>query len=247
MEVMVAMVIMALIGIMAWQGMDAMIRGREGIDRRANQDASYAQLVRQFERDCQAILRRDELKDLATSGSAAPSDPAVVTGSSNLAPLAVGAKNIWWMRRYRADNQDAWMAVGYGMTPAGFTRWTTRPLLRRNEALALWAGVSRDPDLTSKDFLESLVVPLIVRQTFQVQSSIPNSPAIAANPNPSATGSTSATSTNNTNMLGDNRANTSPAVAPANNTPEPQGVTMQWFIQDLPYPITRSCLMGGAL
>ena len=60
-EVVVALVIMALVGLMAWRGMDAMIRGREIIDRRANQDAGYSQLVRQFERDCQEILRRDEI------------------------------------------------------------------------------------------------------------------------------------------------------------------------------------------
>jgi general secretion pathway protein J len=56
-EVLVAMTIMALVGLMAWRGMDALILGREVIDGRANQDAVYTQLVNQFERDCQFILR----------------------------------------------------------------------------------------------------------------------------------------------------------------------------------------------
>ena len=55
-EVLVALIIMAVVGLMAWRGMDAMIRGRETIDRRSTQDASYVQLVRQFERDCQEML-----------------------------------------------------------------------------------------------------------------------------------------------------------------------------------------------
>ena len=60
-EVLVALIIMAVVGLMAWRGMDAMIRGRETIDRRSTQDASYIQLVRQFERDCQEMLSNPEL------------------------------------------------------------------------------------------------------------------------------------------------------------------------------------------
>lgn len=41
--------------------------GREVIDRRANQDADYSQLVRQFERDCQSVLGKDELSALGNS------------------------------------------------------------------------------------------------------------------------------------------------------------------------------------
>lgn len=277
-EVIVAMVIMALIGIMAWQGMDAMIRGREGIDRRANQDASYNQLVRQFERDCQTILRRDELTALsvtpgvtAGAGSAitppvtsATSTPTPVTSVAPTAPaastappsIAAGAKNIWWMRRYRADNQDAWMAVGYGMTPAGLQRWTSRPLLRRSEALAVWTGLSRDPDLTSSDLLQSVLVPAIVRQTFQVRTAVLNGTNIPINPNPpppatNPPGNTTNNVTNSGNTGGNSATNATGNVPPAPPIagiyPDQQGVTMQWFIKDMPMPITRSCLMGGAL
>ena len=51
-EVMVALVVIAIVGLMAWRGMDAMIRGQESIEGRAKQDALYVQVVRQFERDC---------------------------------------------------------------------------------------------------------------------------------------------------------------------------------------------------
>jgi prepilin-type N-terminal cleavage/methylation domain-containing protein len=209
-EVLVAMTIMALVGLMAWRGMDALIMGRDVIDRRANQDAVYAQLVNQFERDCQFILR------------------AEVLGSN---PLSVGAKNIWWIRQLNVDNRDAWMIVGYGITPAGLQRWTSAPLLRRSEAVALWASVSRDPDLLSTRFRVSLTVSEVMRQTAFVRSapasSISAAPSLPPNsPSPSS-------------------PNTPLTLATA--TPDYRGVVMQWWLRDTNLPITRSCLMGGGL
>lgn len=66
-EAVVALVIMALVGLMAWRGMDAMILVREVIDKRETQYADYSQLVRQFECDCQSILSKDKIASLASS------------------------------------------------------------------------------------------------------------------------------------------------------------------------------------
>jgi len=257
-EMIVALVIMALVGLMAWRGMDAMIRGRETIDRRANLDANYFQLVRQFERDCQESLRRDELAPLfsvagagvgtgtSTGGGVGSSSSAgSASNTSAISSLAAGAKNIWWIRRYRADNQDAWMIVGYGMSPAGLQRLTSRPLLRKSEAGTLWASISRDPDLMSTELLVSVEVPTIVRQTFQVQTS-----AISgAGANPSASPGTGAgTSTGASSPATGTAASAASGSTPISNVfPDPQGVTMQWWIKDQTLPISRSCLMLGAL
>lgn len=235
-EMIVALVIMALVGLMAWRGMDAMIRGRETIDRRANLDASYFQLVNQFERDCQEGLRRDEIAPLFSAASSGGVAGAAANASA-ISSLAAGAKNIWWVRRYRADNQDAWMIVGYGMAPTGLQRLTSRPLLRRSEAGALWASISRDPDLISTELLVSVEVPTIVRQAFQVQTSAISG---AGGNGISASGTGSPTATTATNSPS---ANT-----PVSNVyPDPQGVIMQWWTKDHALPISRSCLMGGAL
>ena len=242
-EVIVALVIMALVGLMAWRGMDAMIRGREVIDRRANQDLDYSQLVRQFERDCQSVLGKDELSALGNSQAGG--------AGSTVSAVAAGAKNIWFLRRYRQDGLDAWLIAGYGMGPAGLQRWTSRPLMQRSEAGALWFGISRDPDLVSSDLLVSLEVPIIVRQSFQVQTSVVSgagSSGISAtgtgSPNantPAATSSTSSASSGLTSAP----PNTAPTFT--NLLPEQQGVSVQWWIKDVTLPITRSCLMGGAL
>jgi prepilin-type N-terminal cleavage/methylation domain-containing protein len=243
-EMIIALVIMALVGLMAWRGMDAMIRGRETIDRRANLDANYFQLVRQFERDCQESLRRDEVAPLFSAASAggiagggvgSGSSAGSATNTSAISSLAAGAKNIWWIRRYRADNQDAWMIVGYGMAPTGLQRLTSRPLLRKSEAGTLWASISRDPDLMSTELLVSVEVPTIVRQAFQVQTLATSGASAvtgAAASNPATGNAASATSGN----------------APMSNIfTDPQGVSMQWWIKDQALPINRSCLMGGAL
>jgi prepilin-type N-terminal cleavage/methylation domain-containing protein len=239
-EVLVAMTIMALVGLMAWRGMDALIMGRDVIDRRANQDAVYTQLVNQFERDCQFILR------------------AEVLGSN---PLSAGAKNIWWIRQLQVDNRDAWMIVGYGVTPAGLQRWTSAPLLRRSEAVALWAGVSRDPDLLSSSFRVSLTLPEVIRQTVFVRtalatgvSAVPPAPptpttpttpttAPATDPNATVPGNTASTA-NNTSTTAPNP--NAPQIQAA-VTPDHRGVVMQWWLRNANLPITRSCLMGGGL
>ena len=246
-EVIVALVIMALVGLMAWRGMDAMIRGREVIDRRANQDADYSQLVRQFERDCQSILGKDELSALANAQAGG--------SSSTVSAVAAGSKNIWFLRRYRQDGLDAWLVAGYGMGPAGLQRWTSRPLMQRSEAGALWFGIARDPDLSSSELLVSLEVPAVVRQSFQVQTSLVSG---AGSGGISATGTGSPVAGTSTSSSASNASSTT-ATAPTpnpNSTPSPtltnllpeqQGVSMQWWIKDVALPITRSCLMGGAL
>ena len=242
-EVIVAIVIMALVGLMAWRGMDAMIRGREVIDRRTNQDADYSQLVRQFERDCQSVLGKDELSALGNSQAGG--------SGSAVSAVAAGAKNIWFLRRYRQDGLDAWLVAGYGMGPAGLQRWTSRPLMQRSDAGALWFGISRDPDLVSSDLLASLEVPAVVRQSFQVQTSVVSgagSGGISATGTGSPNANTSA-ATSNVSNASSGSTSSPPNAAPTftNLLPEQQGVSMQWWIKDITLPITRSCLMGGAL
>ena len=164
-EVLVALAIMALVGLMAWRGMDAMIRGSETIQRRSNQDAEYFRLVQQFERDCQEMLRTPEL---------------------GVPPLAYGAKNLWWLRHYRADNQNVWLLVGYGVGDFGLQRWTSRALASRSDAMTLWTAISRDPDLASSDLPVSLEVRDIVRQTFSVlPAPVVGTIAVGSTANPS--------------------------------------------------------------
>jgi general secretion pathway protein J len=157
-EVMVALVVIAIVGLMAWRGMDAMIRGQENIEGRAKQDALYFQVVRQFERDCQEIILSSNL---------------------DIPVYAAGQKNIWWLRRYEQANQVNWAIVGYGISENGLRRWVSRPLTNKPDALGLWQAILRDPDLVSSTMKMTLEAPEIISQEATV---ITNTPSQGSNP-----------------------------------------------------------------
>jgi len=152
-EVLVALIIISIVGLMAWRGMDAMMRGQENIEGRAKQDAVYIQLIRQFERDCQEITSDSTL---------------------DLPSYSVGDKNIWWVRRYEQANQSNWIIVGYGISANGLRRSVSRPLLNKTDILGLWQPVLRDPDLVSSNMKTSIEVSEII---YQEASAITNAPS----------------------------------------------------------------------
>jgi len=152
-EVLVALIIISIVGLMAWRGMDAMMRGQENIEGRAKQDAVYIQLIRQFERDCQEITSDSTL---------------------DLPSYSVGDKNIWWVRRYEQANQSNWIIVGYGISANGLRRSVSRPLVNKTDILGLWQPVLRDPDLVSSNMKTSLEVSEII---YQEASAITNAPS----------------------------------------------------------------------
>ena len=113
----------------------------------------------------------------------------------------------------------------------------------------------RDPDLASTDLLVSLEVPVIMRQAFQLQTAA-ISGAGSGGTSASGTGSalpagapsSNAGSTTSTSSGTSNSGNTGAgAVTVSTLLPQQQGVVMQWWMKDVSLPITRSCLMGGAL
>jgi len=152
-EVLVALIIISIVGLMAWRGMDAMMRGQENIEGRAKQDAVYIQLIRQFERDCQEITSDSTL---------------------DLPSYSVGDKNIWWVRRYEQANQSNWIIVGYGISANGLRRSVSRPLVNKTDILGLWQPVLRDPDLVSSNMKTSIEVSEII---YQEASAITNAPS----------------------------------------------------------------------
>jgi prepilin-type N-terminal cleavage/methylation domain-containing protein len=151
-EVLVALIVISIVGLMAWRGMDAMMRGHENIEGRAKQDAVYIQLIRQFERDCQEITSDSTL---------------------DLPSYSVGDKNIWWVRRYEQANQINWIIVGYGISANGLRRLVSRPLVNKTDILSLWQPILRDPDLVSSNMKTSLEIPEIIYQEADAISNTP--------------------------------------------------------------------------
>lgn len=66
---------------------------------------------------------------------------------------------------------------------------------------------------------------------------------------PNASSSTASPNTSNGSTSSSGSTSAPPNAAPiyTNLLPEQQGVSMQWWIKDITLPITRYCLMGGAL
>ena len=158
-EVLVALIVISIVGLMAWRGMDAMMRGHENIEGIAKQDAVYIQLIRQFERDCQEITFDSTL---------------------DLPSYSVGDKNIWWVRRYEQANQINWIIVGYGISASGLRRLVSRPLVNKTDILSLWQPMLRDPDLVSSNMKTSLEIPEIIYQEASAITIAPGQGSISA-------------------------------------------------------------------
>ena len=233
-EILVAITIMAIVGLLAWRGMDAMIRGRQIIEQRANNDQTFLLMVRQFERDCQAILHRKEL--LVSQSLSSITNSGAIVGSNQVPTIAAGLKNIWWMRHYYENNQDAWLLVGYGITHEGLQRWTSRPLFNRKDALLVWNAVLQDPDLLLSTVSVTWTVPNIIKQSFILQTiarSGVNVSNTSSYPDIKVSAIDSSTNLNNVAI----------SLLPAS---DPRGLILQWWLKEASLPITRTCLLGGA-
>lgn len=100
-EVLVAMSVLALVGLMAWRGMDAMIRGKEVIDQRSELDAQYLHLVKQFDKDCSEMPSSNQI---------------------GFSPIAIKDGELWLLRRITSNGHLSWMLVVYKASSNGFKR-----------------------------------------------------------------------------------------------------------------------------
>ena len=135
---------------------------------------------------------------------------------------------------------------GFGMTPAGLQRWTSRPLKGRADALILWQAILSDPDLLSTEMKVSLEMPEVISQQIQVFTSDPKT--TQENQGTSTTPASSATPTSP-----GSQSTASTSATPATQTGQGEknallnGITMRWGLKNIPFPITRSCLAGTSL
>jgi prepilin-type N-terminal cleavage/methylation domain-containing protein len=100
-EVLVAMSVLSLVGLMAWRGMDAMIRGKEVIDQRTEEDSKYLYLAKQFDKDCSEIPNASQI---------------------GFSPIELREGELWLLRKFSANGNLNWMLVVYKAGGAGFKR-----------------------------------------------------------------------------------------------------------------------------
>ena len=100
-EVLVAMSVLSLVGLMAWRGMDAMIRGREVIDQRTELDSKYLYLAKQFDKDCSEIPNATQI---------------------GFSPIEIRESELWLLKRGSANGHLNWMLVVYKAGNTGLKR-----------------------------------------------------------------------------------------------------------------------------
>jgi hypothetical protein len=86
---------------------------------------------------------------------------------------------------------------------------------------------------------------MVVRQTFALQT-LATSGAGGGGISASGTGSLPP-ATGTPTPAPSTPAAPTPPVTVSNLLPAQQGIVMQWWLKDIALPITRSCLLGGAL
>ena len=124
-EVMIALIIMSMLGLMAWRGLDGLIRGKERIESYSIEQRDLHYALTLLERDCNAMINGDNL---------------------STTPVAIGSQTVWWLRDSGRNNKPSWQLVGYSAGQSGLERLISPPFYTKDAALEAWQGVVKAPD-----------------------------------------------------------------------------------------------------
>lgn len=151
-EVMIALIIMSMLGLMAWRGLDGLIRGKERIEGYSieQRDLHYALTV--IGRDCNAMINGDNL---------------------SATPVAIGTHTVWWLRNGSRNNKPGWQLVGYSTNQSGLERMISSPFYTKDAALEAWQGVIKAPDKATINSESQHLSDTIVAQDVTALSGTP--------------------------------------------------------------------------
>lgn len=152
-EVLIGLVIMGVIALMAWRGMDTLLRSHTGVLERSTQQKTIADVVEQWTRDCESMVSAEELANW----------------QRGLLPFVQGTNQTWWLRSIQTANRWSWQLVGYTVRDGQLQRWASAPFSDANDAIALWAGVYREPDLFPARVQATFILPAVNAQRWSVQ------------------------------------------------------------------------------
>lgn len=130
-EILIALAIMAILSLMAWQGLDATIRGKEVIENQRDKASVRMDWARQFEIDCQNILQAQQIQ--------------AATVQSNV--------NFLWLLRNQSDSKGSyWQIVGYRQSPNGLERFVSPNFFQKSTAVQTWTTIIRNSDTVPPGF-----------------------------------------------------------------------------------------------
>lgn len=152
-EVMIALVIMSMLGLMSWRGLDGLIRGKERIEAysRQHRDMHYALAL--LDRDCNAMLRAETL---------------------GFPPVLLSNESVWWMRSMGNNDKPGWQLVGYQTKSDGLFRMISAPFATRDIAREAWQTLVKAPDKGYPGAEAQFLSADIQRQQIRILSDLPN-------------------------------------------------------------------------
>lgn len=119
-EVMVALLIMAVIAVMGWQGVSAMARAREISAEASERTLRLAAVVSQWEQDLQAVVDDAQLPGIAFDGASLRLLRRAATGDD--------------------DSGSGVQVVAWRVHEGRWLRWASPPLQRRAALNQAWAA-----------------------------------------------------------------------------------------------------------
>jgi prepilin-type N-terminal cleavage/methylation domain-containing protein len=155
-EMMIALVIMGIIGLMAWRGLDGLIRGKERVESHSTQQRDVHYALTLLDRDCRLMATQDDL---------------------GVPPVALGNRSIWWVRHVSLTSLPGWQIVGYRAQAEGLTRMISPAFTSRNKAIEAWKATLAAPDSGYDPVDSQLLSKETIRQTVTVLSDAPNKTA----------------------------------------------------------------------
>lgn len=144
-EVLVSVTILSLVGLMAWRGMDAMIKGNEVIEKRRDTDSAYLKLIKQFDKDCSEIPSADQL---------------------GFSPVAFSQNELLILRKAKINGQTSWILVSYKASNEGFNRQIFLNISDLSEIKNILAMSHKKSNMDSLNSEISMSIADINQQTF---------------------------------------------------------------------------------
>jgi prepilin-type N-terminal cleavage/methylation domain-containing protein len=144
-EVLVSVTILSLVGLMAWRGMDAMIKGNEVIEKRRDADSTYLKLIKQFDKDCSEIPSADQL---------------------GFSPIAYSQNELLILRKAKINGQTSWVLVAYKVSSEGFNRQVFLNISDLSEIKNILAMASKKSNIDFPNSEISMSITDINQQTF---------------------------------------------------------------------------------
>jgi hypothetical protein len=147
MEVLVAVSVLSLLGLMAWRGMDAMIRGKEVIDQRSESDSKFLYLAKQFDKDCSEIPNASQI---------------------GFSPIEIRGGELWLLRRMTINGQLNWILLVYKADGAGLKRQTILNTLNLLEVKAYLTSPSINQNSSQANMGEIYQINEISHQALEL-------------------------------------------------------------------------------